>query len=352
MESGNSLQGHFENSVLTKPFSYIYVEDSARPDAETKKILSHFPNAVTIPIKHYKDVFTPAGQNLLLQKKIPYLILARKEGRLIYNGAPVCEDFGNEWFYYTSSVMNCCYDCEYCYLQGMYPSADIVIFTNLDDIFEELDRLLCEHPVYLCISYDTDLLALEGITGYVKRWIEYTAGKSDLTVECRSKSAGMGIIEGYIEDGLKIPDNFIFAWTLSPERITEKYEHNTPGLSMRLASIKKSVKHNISTRICFDPVLFSKDWKEEYGRLFERTFSEAEPSLIKDVSIGPFRISKDYLVKMKKRRPLSALTRFPYVNENGTCSYGSDKDAEIMEYLTERLMKYMPESKIFTPDWK
>ena len=153
---------------LSKPFSHIYVEDKIKNHPVAEDILSRFKRSTIIDIRHYKDVFTPSGQNLLLAKNSPSLILAKKEGRLIYEGAPVCEDFGNEHFYYTSLIMNCYYDCEYCYLQGMYPSANIVIFVNIDEVFNELESLLKEHPVYICISYDTDLLALEGFTGFVK----------------------------------------------------------------------------------------------------------------------------------------------------------------------------------------
>ena len=47
----------------------------------------------------------------------------------------------------------------------MYPSGNLVIFINIEDIFAELETLLAKHPVYLCVSYDTDLLALENIAG-------------------------------------------------------------------------------------------------------------------------------------------------------------------------------------------
>jgi len=336
--------------ILSKPFSHIYIEEDARNDDTTKAILAHFPYAVQIPIRHYKDVFTPAGQNIVLQKKIPSLILAKKAGRLVYKGAPVCQDFGNEWFYYTSSIMNCCYDCEYCYLQGMYPSADIVIFTNITDIFTEVDELLKEHPVYLCISYDTDLLGLEGLTGYVKKWIEFVSPRPNLLVECRTKSAGSSILKKYIDEGLKIPENFIMAWTLSPDKISANYEHGTPSLSMRFNALKECTDLGISTRICFDPILLVQDWEKNYERLIDETFSKINPDKIRDVSCGAFRVSKGYLLKMRKRRPLSSVTRFPYMNENGTCSYGSKKDAEIIEYMTKLLLRYIDKDKIFI--WK
>ncbi len=63
--------------------------------------------------------------------------------------------------------MNCIFDCAYCYLKGMYPSANIVVFVNLEeDIFAEVERVLENHPLYLCVSYDTDLLALEPLIGF------------------------------------------------------------------------------------------------------------------------------------------------------------------------------------------
>ena len=41
--------------------------------------------------------------------------------------------------------MNCVFDCEYCYLKGMYPSANLVVFVNLEDIFAEVEKT-CRAP--------------------------------------------------------------------------------------------------------------------------------------------------------------------------------------------------------------
>lgn len=149
-------------------FSHIYVEAAVRNHPRTQRILQQFLKAQVISITHYKDVFCRKGQQVHLQHGSKALIIARKDGQLLYEGAEVCQSFGNEYFYYTSCVMNCIYDCEYCYLKGMYPSGNLVIFINIEDIFAELETLLAKHPVYLCVSYDTDLLALENIAGFVK----------------------------------------------------------------------------------------------------------------------------------------------------------------------------------------
>ena len=87
-------------------------------------------------------------------------------------------------------MMNCVYDCEYCYLKGMYPSGNLVVFVNLEDFFDKTQELLKEHPVYLCVSYDTDLLAFESVLGYAGEWASFLKQNPNLQIEIRTKSAG------------------------------------------------------------------------------------------------------------------------------------------------------------------
>ena len=120
-------------------FSEIYVEKGALTYPLTNRILSRFPERKVTEIAHYKDIFNVAGQDFLAQKRSPALILAVNNGKRIYDGARPCQSFGHEHFYYTSQVKNCLYDCEYCFLRGMYPSGNIVIFVNTDDYFSDID---------------------------------------------------------------------------------------------------------------------------------------------------------------------------------------------------------------------
>lgn len=50
--------------------------------------------------------------------------------------------------------------------------------------------MLSEHPVYLCVSYDTDLLAFETMTGYVREWEHFVLGENKRSTypHLRSKS--------------------------------------------------------------------------------------------------------------------------------------------------------------------
>ena len=38
-------------------------------------------------------------------------------------------------------MYNCLFDCKYCFLQGMYSSANYVIFVNYEDYYEEIKKI-------------------------------------------------------------------------------------------------------------------------------------------------------------------------------------------------------------------
>ena len=124
-----------KNGLYNPIFSHIYVESDIIDDPETKRILENFPNSSVILIKHYKDVFCRSHQNYVSQHMSQSLIIARKHGQKLYKGSPVCQSFDNDYSYYTSCMMNCIYDCEYCYLKGMYQCSHLVYFINTLDIF-------------------------------------------------------------------------------------------------------------------------------------------------------------------------------------------------------------------------
>lgn len=341
------LEDKQETSSKTSPylpfFSTIYVEKQVQKEIN----FLPFPYK-SILIEHYKDLFNRGHQNFAEQKKAPSLILAKKTGTLIYQGAPVCQSFGNEHFYYTSCMMNCIYHCDYCYLQGMYPSGHVVVFINLEDYFKELEVLLVQHPVYLCISYDTDLLALESRFGFVKRWLSFAKTKENLSLEIRTKSGNPMIFKelATLFENERQKQQIIFAWTISPETIIDTIEHGSASLALRLKALRCAKEAGFSVRLCFDPMIYHSNWKTSYEELVTKVFSEIPANALFDVSIGVFRISTEYLKNMRKKRPDCAIVQYPYVTEQGVSHYGTLSE-EMVHYLYELLLPYLPEEKIF-----
>ena len=328
--------------LYPKKFSHIYVEEAVWDDPVTKKILAVFPDAEKVPIMHYKDVFNRRRQNVSLQHKCQNLILAKRSGSAVFPGAPVCQSFGNEHFYYCSSVMNCLCNCSYCYLKGMYPSGNLVIFVNLSDIFAEVEALLAKFPVYLCVSYDTDLVPLEDLIGYVDRWCRFVREHENLSIEIRTKCGRTGLYE-------KLPktDRVIFAFTLSPEKIAESYEKGAGTLSQRLQAARSAQEAGFPIRLCFDPMLYIPGWEGMYAAMLDEAAAAIDLATVLDFSVGTFRISDEYLKSMRRQERENALVWYPFARKDGYCQYPTELAGRMESFLAGRLREMCEGAKIF-----
>lgn len=338
-----NLRQDYENP----PFTHIYVENRVRNHPRTREILIQFPQAKIVEIDHYKDVFNRRGQDALRQHRSQSLILARKEDHFFYEGAPVCQNFGNTNFYYCSTMMNCLFNCSYCYLKGMYPSGHMVIFVNLEDYFAELDRILLHKSMYLCVSYDADLLAMEPLVGYAKLWSDYAAVHENLKLEIRTKSARSAMWEE-----LPCLPYVIYAFTLSPQRMIDAFESGTPSAKARIACALLGLKQGFPVRLCFDPMLYLPTWRENYGALLSEidgVFADHGMTMqqLTDVSVGTFRISQDYMKKLRRVEPMAPAVQFPYVNVGGVYQYPPGLLAEMENYLIGELEKRIDKEKIY-----
>ncbi len=344
-----------ENNTM---FSHVYVERGIMEHPRTKRILNKLPDAKIIQIDHYKDVFCRKKQSITAQNRAKALILAENKNGCIYEGAPVCQSFGNDNFYYCSCMENCVFDCEYCYLKGMYPSGNLVVFVNLEDIFEQLLSLLSDRKIYLCVSYDADLVACESLCGFVKDWIDFTAEHENLTIEIRTKSGRCDLWHDskYTNKCVKIDmhdnefDRVIIAYTISPQQIAAEYEHYAATVSERIKAAKTAMECGFLVRLCFDPMIYCPGWRDAYKSLVDDVFSQIDGTKLWDVSVGSFRISQDYLKKMRKDMPQSAVVNFPYENVNGYYQYPENIRVEMEDFMLTDISKYVPHEKIFL--WK
>ncbi len=279
-----------------KLFSHIYIEKQALGSEITQNILKTYKNSEVIEVNHYKDVFCKKNQSFSEQTKSRKLILAVNRDRLIRPGSRFCLDFGHERFLSYAGVLNCLYNCKYCYLQGVYPSANIVIFVNIEDSISEIKKTLEEAPVFLTLSYDADLLVFEKLTGFIKKWMDFGAINPNLTLELRTKSASFGLLKD-----IKPIDNFILSWSLSPNEVAKEYEINCPTLSTRLKNINRAINAGFKVRLCFEPIIYTENWENIYSSFFEYVFENVPADKIKDVSIGALRFYSENYKKLKKQ---------------------------------------------------
>lgn len=328
--------------MLHALFEKIYVEEKTLKDPETQRILNRAGCIKPDVISHYKDVFDKKQEVSASGRS---LILARNPGRHLYEGAPVCQSFGNEHFYYSPGVMNCIYDCEYCFLKGMYPGKDICIFTDIEETFSELDELEKSFPVYVCASYNTDLTALEDLTGYVDKWCRRAYEHENFSVEIRSKCSRTDI---YAK--LPVSDRAIFAFTLSPDEIIGRFEKGAPKLEGRLRAVTAAMEAGFPVRICFDPMIYVRNWRELYSSMIAKAAGSIDLSLVKDISIGTFRISEQYLKNMRKKMPDSEIAQYPYISEAGYYQYPGVVRTAMEDHIRDEILNVCSEARVF--NWR
>lgn len=318
----------------------IYVEKNALNNPNAKSIIKKINPVNIIEIDHYKDIFCRKNQSYCLQKENQKIILALKQDSYIYPGAPVCQSFNNINFYYSSCIMNCVCNCEYCYLKGMYPSGNLVIFVNLDDYFKEIK----DGNKYICVSYDTDLFPLEKYTSYIEKWLNFIENQENIKIEIRTKIKNLDVWK------YKPISNAIFAFSLSPKEIIERFEHKTSKLSARLDNIAQAQKNGFTTRLCIDPIIYTTNWKNQYSNLIDQIVDSIDMNKILDISVGSFRISQTYLKNMRKQDKCGQIVNFPFKNINGYYQYQEEIQKDMEAFVCTQLQKYVDKDRIFL--WK
>tara|TARA_Y100000590_G_scaffold114563_1_gene130546 strand:- start:2547 stop:3572 length:1026 start_codon:yes stop_codon:yes gene_type:complete len=325
--------------------SHIYIEKDAYDYPLTKTILSRYRLSRVIKINHYKEIFNRSNQNFQLQKSSMKLILAVKPPPYLYPVSPIVQEFDSSKVYYTTPAINCLYNCEYCFLQGMYPSGNLVLFVNEIDFFNsvisEMKKKIDKKPFYLSISYNTDLMAMENIVPICRNWIKFSETVNDLYLEIRTKSGLFSSISDICSN-----KNTILSWTLSPESVAKKYESTAPPLKSRLKSIISAIDNGWKVRICFDPVLTVDDWQSIYTKFFHDVFSKIKPSSIYDTTIGVFRMNKEHFSRIKKTDINSDLYFHKYENQDGTLSLPKKDLNNVINSLRLELEKYIKKDKI------
>lgn len=324
-------------------FNAIYVEKAALEYPIAQYILEKHSSDTIIPIRHYKDVFNRTNQLFSIQKHNQSLILAVKDKPFLYKSPEVCQDFGHSNFCYTSFLINCIFNCEYCYLQGMYPSANIVAFVNTGDFQNEIANEVFKKSLFLATSYDTDLIGFHKIIPYMDYFYNFFKEHKNLTIEIRTKSGNQGFYESY-----KPLDNLIIAFTLSPKEVIQKYEKNTPPLEARIKAINTALKKGFKVRICLDPIFTNTKFDNAYKRFYQYVFSNINADKIIDIGFGFFRISKEFYKRIKKQPicPDIFLEDFSRIGNVITYPKKLRDKKKLMHF--EILKKYISEERIFT----
>jgi len=322
----------------------IYIEEAIRNHPRVEIICQRFPKATLIYCERYGEVFNPKAQNFRLQKQQPALILAEKYKNFALP-APLGYGIGAKKNYYFSHMLNCLYDCRYCFLQGMYQSANYVLFINYEDYQQEIKNICTTSPneaIHFFSGYDCDSLAFEPVTNFAAQFLPIFSETPNAWLELRTKSTQ---IRSLLNS--QAFERCIVAFSLSPNEIANKVEAKAPNLNKRLAAMVKLQQQGWQLGLRFDPLIYHADYKILYQQLFSQVFARIDLQQLHSVSLGTFRLPEKYFKKIHKLYPEEKLFASPLSCQQGMVSYKTALEQQIMVDCSSMLLAYIPEDKFF-----
>jgi len=283
-------------------FTTIYVERELRDHPRVTEILQRCPGVPVVECERYGEIFNRKGQNFRAQKKAPALILARKHGQCVLP-APSGYGFESGEGFYFSHMLNCLYDCRYCFLQGMYRSAHYVLFVNYEDFADELQQqmqvqLANSGTAVYYSGYDCDSLALEPVSRFCEYFLPIFRQNPAAMLEIRTKSTQ---VRRLLE--VESMPNCVIAMSFSSEQAGRRWEYKVPALGKRLDALRRLQQEGWSVALRFEPIIAEENVVAEYTALFETVFAELDASKLHSVSLGEFRMPVGFHKTLVKLYP-------------------------------------------------
>ncbi len=327
-------------------FETVYVEEAVQGHPRAQAVLKRLGGATQVACHHFGEIFNRHAQNFRLQKRRRALILAEKCGNFVLP-APSGYGLGSPRNFYFSHLLNCVYDCRYCFLQGLYRSAHLVLFVNYEDFFRALEEKIAgaeggSEPPYFFSGYDCDSLAIEPLTGFAAAFIPFFAALPRAHLELRTKSIQ---VKSLLE--LEPVKNCIAAFSFTPQPLHERYEEGVPSIPRRLEALARLQERGWPVGLRFDPLIYTAGFEAVYRDFFAAIFDRIRAESLHSVSLGNFRLPVGIHRTMAGMYPEEKLFAFGLEEREGLVSYREKLGGRLLDFCREEVLKYTPEEKVF-----
>jgi spore photoproduct lyase len=326
----------------------VYVEAEVREHPRTQRLLQRMRDLAVIEIEHYGEVFNPRSQNFRLQKKNPAVIIARKNNNHVL-AAPPGYGLGGKHNYYFSHMLNCIYDCRYCFLQGMYQSAHQLLFINYEDFAESIRSIAAQHAgeaVWFYSGYDCDSLANEPMTRFCEFFLPRIAAIENACMELRTKSTQ---VRALLEH--QAHERIVTAFSFSDRVSHASLENGVPSIAKRLDAMRRLQQAGWPVGLRFDPIVYHPRYREEFVALLNQVFDSVDASAIHSVSLGSFRLTRGHFRDVSRLYPDEPLFAQQMVLENGIVSYPREREREMIDFCEHELLQRIPPQSYHPCNW-
>jgi spore photoproduct lyase len=323
----------------------VYIEREVEEHPRARRILARFPGASRVVCERYTEIFNRRAQSYRLQKRRPSLILAGKRERGVLP-IPAGYGMGAERNFFFSHMLNCLYDCRYCYLRGLHRSAHLLLFVNYEHFAGEIARLAGEAPgeqSHFFSGFGCDSLALDRVTGFSDFFLPFFADLGQAWLELRTKSVA---IDGLLRRE-PLP-RVVVAFSLAPGAVSHRLEPGAPSLEKRLSALGGLAERGWKLGLRFDPLIYYRGYQQDYRELFEQVFSRIDPGRVHSASLGVLRFPGEAFARMLRLYPDEKLLAGPLAAEGGQVCYRQQIREQMLGFCRDALLRRLPGEKVLS----
>ncbi len=273
--------------MLPLQFEKIYLDEKAERDSISKNILKALPDVPVETIRdkrslirHFSSMSDPMGvgkRNLLITR-----FLGRRLKPCPGTSSHICCGY-----YVINGITNCPMDCSYCVLQGYLNNPFLTLYTNWDDLLQEVDVFVSSDRQSLHrlgTGELSDSLALESIFPVSQFLIPFFSAKRNAVLELKTKSANVSSLLDLDHRG-----KTVVSWSLNPPKVIEEEEKGTAPLKDRIEAARKCLESGYPLGFHFDPIIYHEGWEREYHETVLQLFKQVDPKRVVWISLGGFR---------------------------------------------------------------
>jgi spore photoproduct lyase len=287
-------------AMLPFQIEKIYLDVQAEKDWVTQTILKALPE---VPVQRIEDKGSLIKQSHSSHDPIgtgkKNLLITHFYGRRL-KPCPGTTRHICCGYYVINAVTNCPMDCSYCVLQGYLNNPFLTLYSNWDDLLQEIEGFLAMGRTPLSrlgTGELSDSLALESIFPISQFLVPFFAERNAI-LELKTKSTEVEQILSLDHRG-----RTVISWSLNPPQVVAEEERGTASLNERIDAAKRCQEAGYPLGIHFDPMIDYEGWEKGYEELIDFLFSRIDPKRIIWISMGGFRYPAQLKGVAEKRFP-------------------------------------------------
>lgn len=273
------------------------------------------------------------------------LLLATNRGRF-FEPCPGTKQYLCCMYKILNFASNCHLNCTYCILQAYLNRPFMVLYTNIDDMFNELDETFdrsLNRLFRVGTGEYTDSLILDHLTSFTRLIVPYFADKPNGFLELKTKTDSIENLEGVEHRG-----KTIVSWSLNAESVVRSEEKQAVSLSSRVRAASQCQQWGYKVGFHFDPLIYYPGWEEGYRRVIEEIFEKIDPASLIWISLGCFRFMPKLKPIIAKRFPESRILYQEFVRGlDGKMRYFQPIRIEMYSKMAEWIRAFSSETFIY-----